>query len=146
VRDLCDEPLNAFPYNPVVSMALDHLIRWVGEGVAPPRAERIAVVGPADAPTAVERDEHGNAVGGVRTTTVDVPTATRGPLNTPENCVVFGNQHDFTRDELVALYGDHATYVDRVDARLEELTQDGWFLPQFAAGLQAAAMEFAGFE
>jgi hypothetical protein len=82
IEDLCDEPLNAFPYNPVVSMALDHLIRWVGAGVAPPRAERIAVVGPADAPTAVERDEHGNAVGGVRTTTVDVPRDARPPEHT----------------------------------------------------------------
>jgi hypothetical protein len=59
---------------------------------------------------------------------------------------VFGNPPHFPRDERAALYGDHATYVDRVDARLDELTQDGWFLPQFAAALRAEATEFAGFE
>ena len=36
----CANPLNSFPYNPTISMALDHLLQWVEDDVPPPRAER----------------------------------------------------------------------------------------------------------
>jgi hypothetical protein len=153
--DLCENPLNSFPYNPVVSMAFDHLIRWVEDGVPPPRAEPIALTGePGDADVAVERDQHGNALGGVRSTTLDVPVAAHTGVNqpldedndlSPGSCEVYGSQLDFSVDELEDLYRDHGSYVDQVDGRLDELLAEGWFLEQFADDVRQAAGDFEGF-
>jgi hypothetical protein len=152
IEDSCDEPLNAFPYEPIISMALDHLVRWVGEGKVPPRAEPIALVGTPEEPIAVARDEHGNALGGLRTTTLDVPVAVHRATNTGQgipglgSCLVFGSQHNLSKDVLESLYGDHAGYVDRVNQRLDELIRDGWYLADFADEIRTAAEDFDGFE
>jgi hypothetical protein len=152
IEDSCDEPLNAFPYEPIISTALDHLVRWVEQGTAPPRAEPIALVGTTEDPVAVARDEHGNALGGLRTTTVDVPVAVHQAINTGAgipglgSCLVFGSQHDFSKAVLESLYGDHAGYVTRVNERLDELIRDGWYLPDFAVAIRTAAEDFTGFE
>jgi hypothetical protein len=146
----CEQPPNDFPYEAVVSMALDHLIAWVDDGVSPPRAERIEVEGDPARPTAIARDEHGNARGGVRTTTMDVPVATRTGINAGNypavgDCGVFGSQRDFASDQLRSLYGSHDRYVNRVNQRLNELIDDGWFLPEQAAAVRREAAEFTGF-
>jgi hypothetical protein len=145
----CANPLNSFPYNPTVNMALDHLLRWVEEDVPPPRAERIELTGEVgDDDTAVARDKHGNARGGVRSTTLDVPVATYQALNeprdpdedlTPGSCLVYGSQLDFPSDELASLYDDRDTYLAEVDDRLDELIEDGWALEQFADELRQQA-------
>jgi hypothetical protein len=153
---LCANPLNSFPYNPTISMALDHLLRWVEDGVPPPRAERIELTGEVGADdVAVARDDHGNARGGVRSTTLDVSVATYQALNepldpdrdlTPGSCLVYGSQLDLPADELAALYGDRDTYLDEVDERLDELADDGWVLDQFADDLRQQAATVDGFD
>ena len=150
----CTNPLNGFPYNPTVSMALDHLLRWVEDDVPPPRADRIELTGEVgDDDVAIARDEHGNARGGVRSTTLDVPVATHLALNeprdpdqdlTPGSCLVYGSQLDFPAGELTSLYGDRDTHVNEVDARLDELIADGWFLEQFAGDLRQRATTVGG--
>jgi hypothetical protein len=151
IEESCNQPLNRFPYNPIISMALDHLIRWVGEGVAPPRADRIELEGTEDNPSAVKRDEHGNALGGVRTTTLDVPIATHQALNTGAgipglgDCLVFGSQIDFAPEKLGSLYQDQPGYQQQVEQRLDELIEQGWFLEEFADEIRSAAADFAGF-
>ncbi|MGH9210074.1 MAG: alpha/beta hydrolase domain-containing protein [Acidimicrobiales bacterium] len=145
----CANPLNGFPYNPTVSMALDHLVRWVDDDVPPPLADRIELTGEVgDDDVAIARDEHGNARGGVRSTTLDVPVATHLAHNeprdadqdlTPGSCLVYGSQLDFPAGELASLYGDRDTYVHEVDARLDQLIADGWFLEQFADNLRQQA-------
>jgi hypothetical protein len=152
----CVNPLNTFPYNPTVSMGLDHLLRWVEDGTPPPRAEPIEVTGePGEADAAIVRDEHGNALGGVRSTTLDVPVATHLALNDPRDpdndlspgsCLVYGSQLDFSPEELEELYGDRAGYLDAVDERLDELVADGWYLEQFASDLRARAERVEGFD
>ncbi|MGH9013267.1 MAG: alpha/beta hydrolase domain-containing protein [Acidimicrobiia bacterium] len=153
---VCANPLNSFPYNPMVSMALDHLLRWVEDDEPPPRAERIELTGePGEGEVAIARDEHGNALGGVRSTTVDVPVATHQALNepidededlTPGSCLVFGSQLDFSPDKLKSRYGDKDGYVDRVNERLEELVDEGWYLEQFADELRDQADNFDEFD
>jgi hypothetical protein len=140
----CDLPLNRFPYKPMVQMALDHLIRWVEEGVAPPRAERISVIGGPGGE--VEFDEHGNAVGGVRSTYVDVPFATHSPLNSgaDPNCLSLGSQLPFSQQKLRSLYRNHGGYVSRVNRRLSELVREGWYLRELAPELRTEAAHFDG--
>jgi hypothetical protein len=153
---VCANPLNSFPYNPTVSMALEHLIRWVEDDEPPPRAKRIKLTGePGDRDVAIARDEHDNARGGVRSTTLDVPVATHQALNqpinededlTPGSCLVYGTQLDFAPEELKSQYGDKEEYVNRVNERLEELVAEGWLLEQFADELQDQAENFDGFD
>jgi hypothetical protein len=152
IADSCDQPLNRFPYKPIISMALDHLISWVGDGVLPPHVEPIALEGTADNPIAVKRDENGNALGGLRTTTLDVPVATHLALNTGTgipglgDCLVFGSQIDFSREKLESLYGDKSGYQQQVEQRLDELISQGWFLPEFSEQILSEAVEFDGFD
>ena len=155
-EDVCENPLNSFPYNPTVSMALDHLLRWVEADVAPPRAERIELTAePGDDEVAIARDENGNARGGVRSTTLDVPVAAHLGLNearngdedlTPGSCLVYGSQLDFSPEELASLYGDREGYVEELDQRLEDVVDEGWYLDQFADELREQAARFDGFE
>jgi hypothetical protein len=152
----CANPLNSFPYNPTISMALDHLLRWVEDDVPPPHAKPIELTGePGDDDVAVVRDERGNAVGGLRSTTLDVPTATHQALNepldpsqdlAPGGCLVYGSQIDFSPEQLESLYGDKDSYVAAVDERIDELVDDGWVLEQFADELHQRAEELDGFD
>lgn len=152
VEDTCEMPLNHFPYNEMTAMALDHLIRWVGEGVEPPRIDRIELEERDDGSVAVARDEHGNALGGVRTTHLDVPVAMYQALNYGEgrpgigSCEVFGAQVNFSKEKLEELYGSHENYVDLVNQRLEELIDEGWFLSEFAYRILEEAQNFDGFQ
>jgi hypothetical protein len=153
---VCANPLNSFPYNPTVSMALDHLLRWVEDDVPPPRAERIELTGePGDDEIAIARDEHGNARGGVRSATLDVPVAAHQALNEPRNadadltpgsCLVYGSQLDLSPEALASLYGGREDYVDQVNTRLDELVDEGWYLAQFDDELRDQAANFDGFD
>jgi hypothetical protein len=152
----CANPLNSFPYDPTISMALDHLLRWVEDDVPPPHAEPIELTGePGDDDVAVVRDEHGNAFGGVPSTTLDVPIATHQALNeprdpsqdlTPGGCLVYGSQIDFPPEELESLYEDKDGYLAAVDQRIDELVEEGWVLEEFADELHRRAEEFDGFD
>lgn len=131
----CVEPVRTtFPLRAVWSSALHNLIRWVDEGVPAPRAERIHLDGEH-----VVRDEHGHALGGVRTADIDVPLATLGAVSTPapENPrgarpEMLGYREDFSAATLAELYGDHASYLDRFEKRLRELVEGGWYLERDA--------------
>ncbi len=66
-----DVPINSGPQQHYVGQAgLRRLEQWVAEGIAPPRADRLEVKGEG-----FHSDEHGIALGGVRTPWVDVPVA-----------------------------------------------------------------------
>jgi Alpha/beta hydrolase domain len=142
----CVEPTRSlFPQRHVWSNALKNLVVWVDRGFAPPMADRIALA--ADGRTVV-RDEHGNAVGGVRTPYLDVPIATHGAVSTnvpgspPSNrCDFYGYQVDFPREKLVQLYGDHAGYVRAVNHSVKSLVRKRWYLRQDAAELRAEAAQ-----
>jgi hypothetical protein len=115
-----------------VSMALRNLMDWLGSGTPPARVERIQLE--PDGRT-IMRDEHGNAVGGVRTTNLDVPVATYGAVSTnaPETppgsrCDFLGFQVDFTNEKLRQLHRNHGRYVHAVSRRLRELVRDRLYL------------------
>lgn len=71
---------NWLSYRPVYDASIRHLHRWIADGVEPPRMPRVDVVPGAGETAAaarpqVARDDHGNAVGGIRLPDVEVPTA-----------------------------------------------------------------------
>jgi hypothetical protein len=95
------------------------------------------------------RDAQGNAVGGVRSAYVDVPTATimptslapGGVLSNP--CAYLGYQLDFSPDTLERLYGSHNKYVKKVAKDVNALVKDRFLLPAAAQEHVAAARDSA---
>jgi Alpha/beta hydrolase domain len=134
-----DVVMNSLPHGELFNMALHHLVQWVAEGVAPPRAERIEV-GPDGY---FAQDEYGNSRGGLRCVEMDVPRARyfANPKNedgTPAFGVV-GTEEPLEHEKLEQLYKDHVDYVERFNRRLDELIGQGWLLAEDAEDLRNEA-------
>jgi len=90
----------------------------------------------------VVRDQFGNAVGGVRSSYVDVPYASYSALsvndpaaNQPEaNCSLIGYQFRLPEATLRRLYPTHAAYVYKVAEDLARLWAQGWVTRDDAGG------------
>jgi hypothetical protein len=135
-----DAAMNSLPHGELFSMAMHHLVRWVGDGVTPPRAERIEV----GADELFVKDELGNTRGGVRCAQMDVPRLQylsnpgANDDGTPAFGVV-GIERPLPRQTLERLYRDHADYTERFNRRLDELIDQGWFLADDADDSRAEA-------
>jgi len=149
----CALPLSTFPVQAYMSVALDHLFRWVDKGLVPPRADRILLDrNQQNDGSMMALDEHGNPRGGIRTTYVDVPTSTytirpaaatplipnanawiasRGQQGANQMCGLSTAQLPFAADRLKALYKNKQAYVKAVEARLAVLEKAGWSLPLY---------------
>ncbi|WP_428099393.1 alpha/beta hydrolase domain-containing protein [Candidatus Rariloculus sp.] len=161
----CAHPLSTFPAQAYMSVGLHHLLRWVDEGIVPPRADRTLLDrNVVNDGSQMLLDEHGNGLGGIRNPYVDVPTAKYVAVNSPasppienpnwwltENangaatmCRLSAYQLPFPVDELRALYGSPADYRRTVEERLDELEAEGWSLPVYRDLIlaDARAMEF----
>lgn len=131
-----DVIMNSLPHNELFEVSLDHLVRWVAEGVAPPRGERLEV-GPDGF---FKTDEHGNSLGGVRCVQLDVPRATYQPNGVRRGDVgTVGTETPFDAPKMRALYGEPADYLARFERRLGELIDQGWMLPESAEDMRAEA-------
>lgn len=124
--------INDGPQRHVAAAALRAMQTWITEGTAPTSAGPIQT-----ADGEIVRDEHGNALGGVRTPQVDVPVATlsgetRGiPLN--------GFTTRFDATQLHDLYGSNEAYVAQFTAAAEEAVEAGFLLEEDADLLIAEA-------
>ena len=106
---------NFLPWQPVAAAAAVHLERWIVDGTTPPSVTPISVAG--DPPT-IERDEHGNALGGVRLPDVEVPTATVTGFGDGGGLMeLLGSRLPFSSVKLHALYETHDRYVAQVKPR-----------------------------
>lgn len=162
-----EEEPSDFPMWAIAGQALTNLRDWVVDGTLPPRAERVRHLaskehgpgGSAQESLPLERDEHGNAVGGVRTPWVDVPIARdfphstiagggqmAGPPGRPRIDLgdIMGCMFRFDADELRALYGTPAEYQKRFAESLEGTVSGGWIAEADVERLTsaAAAVEF----
>ncbi|MFP3900529.1 MAG: alpha/beta hydrolase domain-containing protein [Acidimicrobiia bacterium] len=136
LAEACGE-INTGPQRFVVRRALVDLERWVRAETLPAHAEPIAVEDGA-----IVRDEHGNAVGGVRTPAVDVPIATQSgepPEETDLFCLLFGHHDDFDEATLADLYDGPDDYVEQVAASATGAVEAGFLLPEDEARIVAAA-------
>jgi hypothetical protein len=107
--------------------AYANLTRWVRDGAPAPRAERVAVENGGTPQARVVLDEHGNAVGGVRTPYVEVPTATYyTSTKGPGLCGSLAHKEDFDWTRLNRVYGSPQSYAAKVAASVERLVKDRW--------------------
>ena len=116
---------------PIMTYALDaayaNLARWVRDGVPAPRGPRVSVENGGTPQARVVVDQHGNAMGGVRTPHVDVPTATYyTSTKGPGLCGNLGHMAAFDWATLTALYGTPAGYAAQVSSAVDRLVRDRW--------------------
>ncbi|MGH2684522.1 MAG: alpha/beta hydrolase domain-containing protein [Actinomycetota bacterium] len=121
---------NMFPKRYAVDAALYRLDQWVRSGVPPPQ------------PPAAEfedgqiaRDEHGNALGGLRLPPIDVPVSTY----IGNSCGLFGNSFPLDPVTLRELYPTHQDYVKEMRAATRDAVSAGILLPEDARDLMDRA-------
>jgi hypothetical protein len=125
-----------FPLEYFMRGAFANLDTWVRSNMAPPEGSRIKVepVPEGAKPTwppsvTVKVDKYGNAVGGVRSPYLDVPTGTYYAHSTPANpesvlfCALVGYKVPFTKDLLTNLYPNHSKYVKQVNTQVDKLVK-----------------------
>ncbi len=136
----CDVAVNEGPQHFVAQAALVALNRWITDGTPPPTAPPLHLS--SQVPPKIARDDHGNALGGVRTPLVDVPAAAlsgEAAAGASRICSLFGSTVPFDPDTLVALYGDQRGYLAAYERSLDEAIGAGFLLASDRAELLAAA-------
>ncbi len=81
--------------------------------------------------TALQRDEYGNTIGGVRTPYVDAPVATfsgAGQSGT-SFCFLFGTTALFDDTTLSMLYPSQEAYIDAIDTATDRAVEARFILP-----------------
>lgn len=142
------EAINTGPHKEVLQAAVHHLVGWVAGGAAPPEGARIELVDGDD--PVIDRDEHGNALGGVRNPLVDVPVAVLSGdppgdasiedlAGGGDLCVLFGSTTPFDQATLVERYGDGETYLAQFRSSAEEQVEAGFLLQPDADALVSEA-------
>ena len=154
VRDLgtsspqaCTQPpFSRVPFYFVGSAALDALVAWVRDGIEP--AAGPDIVTPSVAPTSAEiaRDSFGNALGGIRLSQHEVPTAANTGVNSGSGfCSLYGSYQAFDDKTLAALYRSHDTYVSRVTQVTQDNVRRGFIVREDAeATIREAARSAIG--
>ncbi|MBM3819453.1 MAG: hypothetical protein FJW14_10640 [Acidimicrobiia bacterium] len=130
---------------PIMTYALDaafaNLTRWVRDGVPAPRAERVAVENGGTPQARVRLDQSGNAVGGVRTPHVEVPTATYfTSTKGPGLCGNLAHQEAFDWGRLETLYGSSRDYAALVAASVDRLVRERWLTERDGRRITAARL------
>jgi hypothetical protein len=138
----CALPVSDFPWGAMAAMGLHHLVRWVDQGIVPPRATPLEIDNELADGSRLALDASGNVRGGVRNTYVDVPAAVYGVPNAPSNvflCSIAGWRVPYTEDTLRDLYGNKGGYISRLNRRLMELVREGWMLPEYTDDVRTDA-------
>ena len=110
--DSCDG-VSSFPTRSFTRAAAARLACWAEDGVAPPEAPRIDLTTRDDV-SVTGNDEHGNALGGIRSPFVDVPLFRYAVHGSGPFCILSGNETSLGGDVLTPLYGDEDGYLGRV--------------------------------
>lgn len=123
----CTPRINSAPQRYVVDTAINNLARWANGGRPPPRAPRVAV---SDEPPTIERDEFGNARGGIRLPQLEAPTATLSgePGGGPGFCSLFGVTVPLDAARLAALYPSQRDYIAKFEQATDRAVSQGFLL------------------
>jgi len=125
------EPEQTLARTPINTYALDaafaNLTRWIAEGVPPPKAERIRIDNPGTPQAGVALDQYGNAIGGVRTPFLDVPSASYYTTSKGETfCPELAHTVPFDWATLTRLYGTPESYRAKLAQSVDRLVRERW--------------------
>ena len=105
-------------WDPVHQAAFRGMHRWLADEEPPPTLPRIET----DERGRLVRDEHGNAVGGIRLPDLEVPVGTFKGMSIKTGLApLFGGFHAMEPDELRALYPSTKGFLERWDAAVDAL-------------------------
>lgn len=147
------EQVSDFPLEFIARAAYDHLDKWLRTGTPPPRAARLVFADHGlraswECCRPLARDCHGNAIGGVRSTHVDVPRASYRPHSTlrsagdPVRGQIYPHMIPFDGERLAAMYDSPSEYASLVRQRADSLVNEGWLLESEADLVADAARNF----
>jgi len=147
-RDGLTAPNNAPPlhtsdvmWTPTCDAAILQVHRWINGGPAPRAQAKIQFETTGGKPV-IKRDQHGNAIGGVRLPDMDAPIAKT--LGSSKDSAWLGQTFPFSRDELKRLYPTHQAYVAQVKAAADRAVKQGVIPPyrgaEYVAEAQGAAI------
>ena len=139
-----DSP-NWLSFAPVYDAALRHMHIWLTKGTLPPTAPLIETA--SDNGT-IQRDAHGNALGGIRLPDVAVPTASHNGFGRPVEggsrfAFLYGRAQDFAPAELTTLYPRQQDFLNKYDAALSNAIDAGFVLAEERPRLQGEAATWA---
>ena len=127
-------------FAPAVRAALHALQRWLEDGAPPPHQPRFERQGGT---RVLARDEHGNALGGIRWPDLEAPLGTHVGENLTDNIAnVGGSSSPFEPEKVRALYPDHSAWYQKYEAAVEQLVADQVVLPDDATEMLARVAEF----
>jgi hypothetical protein len=130
----CLYPANNLQLHFVADTAVHDLGSWAAGGPPPPTAAPIATTAAGE----IMLDANGNALGGLRSPDIQVPTATYGPTGpgapnaeplAPFICMLLGSTSPFSAAKLASLYPTHQSYVQQVTAAAKADARRGYLLP-----------------
>lgn len=121
-----DAHANDFPLYGYAGAAFANLYDWLEKDLAPPPGAWIE----CDDTGVTRLDPLGNALGGLRSVEIEVPTASYGIGSGA--CLLDGYTQPLPADKLRALYGTPADYRRRVDQTAEKLVRDRLLIPSGA--------------
>ncbi len=127
---------NDLPYEYFFNAAAVNLKKWT-QGIEPPHAGRFVYDG-----LNIARDNFGNAIGGLRSPYVDIPTATYG-LPPGRACPYIGTKTPFDEDLLESLYPSRNKYLTHVAAQADRMVRDGFLLQADADKITQEAEQIA---
>lgn len=126
------ETANNGPQKYVMNAVLHELGAWVAHGTQPAHGTPLTIVDGK-----IARDEHGNALGGIRTPQLDVPIATY----TGEGASLIGKTIPFDAATLKSLYPTHEDYVDAFDRATDRAVHARHILAVDGRAMKAAAAQ-----
>jgi len=134
-------PINSGPQQHYVSQAaLAQLDSWVRGGAAPSEAARLELT---EEGSAFVADQHGIALGGIRTPWVDVPVAVLSGLGQEGGAgftFLFGTTRAFSAQQLGQLYpGGRDSYLKQFGESLAQAVNRGFILEADAAEIKLLA-------
>lgn len=129
-QTLYDEPAEL-----VVSALLDRMDRWVREGTPMPKAPRVV----RDGKAAARAPATGNLQGGVRPPWVQVPSAVYLTDQETGCGLIYDTKVAYAKDVLGRHYANFNRYAQKFEEAKAVSIQEGYLLPEDAAGLQPVA-------
>jgi len=118
------------------------MVRWIRDGKRPPSASlmEIASFGPGNA-ALIARDQYEMALGGIRLSQIEVPTARNvGQSTSGGACPRWGYHMPFDVPTLDSLYRSHGDYLEEVVRVTRENLRHGYILKPDALRTIAEAM------
>jgi hypothetical protein len=116
------------PIQYIIASAFDLLVKWVEKKTPPPSASPLTTTTNGNA-IVISRDSNGIALGGIRLSEVEVPTAVNNGTNTgPGTCSRWGYYQPFDIATLNRLYPTHGAYVSAVEKITNENLKSGFIL------------------